>query len=237
MLGSAGPLRHNGGRGGIGPVVRRSRLSLGTPCKAASGVPGCGFSANFAPRGSRKFASGFGRWHHAWRWEGLTRWDLRAGGRSSGMYARVSTIEGAPDKVDDVARQTQEQTLPQLQKMEGFKGFVALGDRQSGKMLGVSFWESEEALRGSEEAASSVRRGAAGAADGIVASVEEYEVLVNEAPSAGPLGAVTGTVGGVTDTVGGATQPGSGAQETVSGVADTLGGTTGDLLGGGEKKG
>jgi hypothetical protein len=45
--------------------------------------------------------------------------------------------------------------------------------------------------------------------------VEEYEVLVNEAPSAGPLGAVTGTVGGVTDTVGG---------------------TTGNLLGGGEKK-
>jgi hypothetical protein len=75
-----------------------------------------------------------------------------------------------------------------------------------------------------------VRSGAAGAADGIVAGVEEYEVLVNEAPSAGPLGAVTGTVGGVTDTVSGATQP-------VSGATDTLGGTTGGLLGGGEKKG
>ncbi len=132
------------------------------------------------------------------------------------MYARVSTIQGSPDKVDDVTRQTQEQTLPQLQKMEGFKGFVALGDRQSGKMLGVSFWESEEALRASDEAVSSVRSGAAEAADGIVASVEEYEVLVNEAPSAGPVSGVTDTVGGVTD---------------------TLGGTTGNLLGGGEKKG
>ena len=146
------------------------------------------------------------------------------------MYARVSTIEGSPDKVDDVLRQTQEQTLPQLQKMEGFKGFVALGDRQSGKMLGVSFWESEEALRATEQAASSVRSGAAEAADGTVASVEEYEVFVNEAPSAGPVGAVTDTVGGVT-------QPVSGATDTVGGVTDTLGGTTGDLLGGGEKKG
>ena len=145
------------------------------------------------------------------------------------MHARVSTIQGAPDKVDDVARQAQEQTLPQLQKMEGFKGFVALGDRQSGKMLGVSFWESEEALRASDEAASGVRSAAAETADGIVAGVEEYEVFVNEAPSAGPLGAVTGTVGGVTDTVGGATQP-------VSGVTDTVSGTTGNLLGGGEKK-
>src|SRR4028119_2249590 len=132
------------------------------------------------------------------------------------MHARVSTIQGAPGKVDDVLRQTQEQTLPQLQKMEGFKGFVALGDRQSGKMLGVSFWESEEALRATDEAASSVRSEAAETADGIVAGVEEYEVLVNEAPSAGPLGAVTGTVGGVTDTVSGA---------------------AGNLLGGGEKKG
>ncbi len=146
------------------------------------------------------------------------------------MHARVSTIQGAPGKVDDVARQAQEQTLPQLQKLEGFKGFVVLGDRQSGKMLGVSFWESEEALRASDEAASSVRSAAAETADGIVAGVEEYEVLVNEAPSAGPLGAVTGTVGGVTDTVGGATQP-------VSGVTDTVSGATGNLLGGEEKKG
>jgi heme-degrading monooxygenase HmoA len=158
------------------------------------------------------------------------RRDLWAAGRRSGMYARVSTIEGSPDKVDDVTRQTQEQTLPQLRQMEGFRGFVALGDRQSGKMIGVSFWESEEALRASDEAASSVRSGAAEAADGIVAGVEEYEVFVNEAPSAGPLGAVT-------DTMGGATQPVSGATDTVGGVTDTLGGTTGNLLGGGEKKG
>ena len=139
------------------------------------------------------------------------------------MYARLTTIEGAPEKMDDAKRHTQEQTLPQLQKMEDFKGFVALGDRHSGKVLGVAFWESEEALRATEQAVSSVRSGVAEAADGIVAGVEEYEVFVNEAPSAGPIS-------GVTDTLGGVTQP-------VSGVTDTLGGTTGDLLGGGEKKG
>ena len=153
------------------------------------------------------------------------------------MHARLTTIQGAPGKIDDAQGHIQEQTLPQLQKMEGFEGFVALGDRHSGKVLGVAFWESEEALRATDEAASSVRSGAAEAADGVVASVEEYEVFVNEAPSAGPLGAVTGTVGGVTDTVGGATQPVSGATDTVGGVTDTLGGTTGNLLGGGEKKG
>ena len=131
------------------------------------------------------------------------------------MYARVTTIEGAPDKMDDATGHIQEQTLPQLQQMDGFKGFVALGDRQSGKVLGVAFWESEEALRATEEAVSSVRSGAAEASDGMVAGVEQYEVLVYEAPSAGPVSGVT--------------QP-------VSGVTDTVGGATGNLLGGGEKK-
>ena len=60
-----------------------------------------------------------------------------------------------------------------------------------------------------------MRSGAAEAAGGTLTSVGQYEVLVNEAPSAGPLGAVTGTVVGVTDTVGE---------------------ITGNLLEGGEKK-
>jgi heme-degrading monooxygenase HmoA len=137
------------------------------------------------------------------------------------MYARVTTIQGSAGKMDEAKGHIREQTLPQLQKMEGFKGFVALGDRQSGKVLGMAFWESEEALRATEEAAS--------AAEGTVASVEQYEVFVNEAPSAGPLGTVTDTVGGVT-------QPVSGVTDTVGGVTDTVGGTTGNLLGGGEKK-
>ena len=146
------------------------------------------------------------------------------------MHARVTTIEGSPDKMDDATTHVREQTLPQLRRMEGFEGFVALGDRQSGRVLGVAFWESEEALRATEQAVSDVRGGAAGAAGGVVAGVEHYEVLVNETPSSGPLGTVT-------DTVGGATQPVSGATDTVGGVTDTVGGTTGNLPGGGEKKG
>jgi heme-degrading monooxygenase HmoA len=139
------------------------------------------------------------------------------------MYARVTTIEGAPDKMDDASRHVQEQTLPQLQQMDGFKGFAALGDRHSGKLLGVAFWENEEALRATEEAVSNVRSGAAEAAGGTVAGVEQYEVFVFEAPSAGPVSGVTDTVGGVTDTVSGATDP-------VRGVTDNL------LGGGGEKQ-
>jgi heme-degrading monooxygenase HmoA len=138
------------------------------------------------------------------------------------MYARVTTLEVASDRFDDATRYTKEQVLPQLQQLDGFKGFITLGDRESGRVRGVALWESEEALHATEDAASEIRGGVAEATGATIASVENCEVSVFEVPSAGP-------VSGVTDTVGGVTQP-------VSGVTDTVGGTTGNLLGGGEKK-
>ena len=131
------------------------------------------------------------------------------------MHVRLTTIEGSPDRMDEATRHVQEQALPQLRQMDGFKGFVALGDRQSGRLVGVAFWEDEEALRATEGAVSGVRSGTAEAVGGSVAGVEEYEVVVYEAPSTGPVGGVTDTVGGITDTVGGA---------------------AGNLLGGGDKR-
>lgn len=99
------------------------------------------------------------------------------------MYARLTTLEGPPDRIDDAIRYTQEQVLPQLQQMDGFKGFIALGDPQSGKLRGVALWESEEALRATEETASRIRGGVAEATGGRVADVEQYEVAVFEVSS------------------------------------------------------
>jgi heme-degrading monooxygenase HmoA len=138
------------------------------------------------------------------------------------MHARLTTIEAPPDRMDDATRHVQEQVLPQLQQLDGFKGLIALRDRGSGRVRGVAFWESEEALRATDEAAARIRGGVTEATGGTVASVENYEVVVFEAPSTGPVSAVTDSVGGVTDTVGGATG-------SVRGVTD-------NLLGGGEKQ-
>jgi heme-degrading monooxygenase HmoA len=143
------------------------------------------------------------------------------------MHARVTTLEVPPDRMDDATRHVQEQTLPQLRQMDGFKGFVTLADRQSGKVLGVAFWESEEALRATEVEVSGVRSEAAEAAGGAVTGVEQYEVIALEAPSAGPISGVTDTVG---DTV-------SGVTGTVGGATDSVRGVTDNLLGGGEKGG
>src|ERR671912_750456 len=103
------------------------------------------------------------------------------------MHTRVTTLEVPPDRMDEAKRHLQERVLPQLRQMEGFEGFVALGSSQSGKLQGVAFWESEEALRATDEAVVPVREGVAEASGGTVASVEEFEVSVFEAPSSGPI--------------------------------------------------
>ena len=145
------------------------------------------------------------------------------------MHARVTTMEGTSERLDEGLREIREDVLPQLQQQDGYKGFVVFDNRQSGKLIGFSLWESEQAMRASEEVADRTRRESAGVMDDTIAGVERYEVALFEVPSAGPVSGVTDKVGGVTDTVGGVTEP-------VRGATDTVRGTTDKLLGGGGKE-
>ena len=124
------------------------------------------------------------------------------------MHARVTTLQVPPDRIDDATRHVREQVLPRLSQMEGFEGMVALASSQSGKLQGVAFWESEEALNATDQSVVSIREGVAEATGGTVAGVEKFEVFVFEAPSSGPI----------------------------SGVTDTVSRATVNLLGGGEKQ-
>jgi len=96
--------------------------------------------------------------------------------RHKAVHARVSILEGPPDKIDDGLRQVREQVVPQAKQLDGFKGMLALGDRQSGKLLGITFWENEEAMRASEEAANRMRSETAEASEEEITGVERYEV-------------------------------------------------------------
>ena len=99
------------------------------------------------------------------------------------MYARVSVLEGPPEQVDEGVRQAKEVVLPRGRQIEGFKGMIALADRQSGKTLGITFWESEEAMRTSEEEANRLREESAEAGGATIAGVERYEVGLFEVES------------------------------------------------------
>ena len=99
------------------------------------------------------------------------------------MYARVSTVEASPAKFDEATHFFRERVLAQLQQMDGFKGFIVLGDRQRGKLLGVALWESEEVMHTTEEVVSRIRGGIPHPLGGAVVDVENYEVFVLEISS------------------------------------------------------
>ena len=63
--------------------------------------------------------------------------------------------------------------------MDGFRGFVSFGDRSTGAGVASSYWESEEAMRASEEAVTQARKGALDDAGAQSApTIEHYEVLL-----------------------------------------------------------
>ena len=102
------------------------------------------------------------------------------------MYARVSTYTGASDEIDEAIRQVRDDTLPKLVQLDGYKGAYFLVDRQNGKSLAVTLWESEEAMRATEGASYWLRAFGAEAAGGEVTALERYEVVSSEVWGARP---------------------------------------------------
>ena len=99
------------------------------------------------------------------------------------MHAQVTTMEASPARLDDAIRFFREQVLAQLQQMDGFVQFIALSDRQSGKLVGVTLWENEEVMQSLEEVLSRTRGGISHPLGGAVVGAENYEVSVFEASS------------------------------------------------------
>ena len=96
------------------------------------------------------------------------------------MHARISTLQVEPSKIDDMANGLKERDVPEWEQLDGYKGFTLMADRQSGKVVGVSFWESADAMSNSEEKVKGARQRAAetggASAD---PQVERFEVVVD----------------------------------------------------------
>ncbi len=100
------------------------------------------------------------------------------------MHARVTTTQAAPESADESLKVVREQVLPQARQIPGFAGVLSLVDRETGKGITVTLWESEAALRTSEEAADRLRGQAVSAVEGSeLLSVERYEVAIDERQS------------------------------------------------------
>jgi hypothetical protein len=92
------------------------------------------------------------------------------------MHARVNTFQWRPGDVARAIEVVREEVIPSLRQTPGNAGIISLVDRRSGKAIGITLWESEGALRESEDAASRLRQKSVAAQGSEVVSVERYEI-------------------------------------------------------------
>jgi hypothetical protein len=95
------------------------------------------------------------------------------------MYARIATFESDPSTVDDAIELVRKEVDGDTPEgLEGAK-MMMLVDRDSGKGLGITLFESEDAMRRGDEALNSMSPGGSERRT----SVEFYEVPVETVTS------------------------------------------------------
>ncbi len=101
-------------------------------------------------------------------------------GGQGARAARVSSLEGPPERIDEGRRRAEEDILPRARQIPGWVGVLSLGDRSTGRAKLVTLWESVDALHASEERADRLRKESAEVAGETITGVERYEVAVAE---------------------------------------------------------
>lgn len=93
------------------------------------------------------------------------------------VYARSTTFHAHTDSIDKGIAHIRDEVMPTLQGMAGCVGLSLLVDRDSGRCIATSAWQSEEAMRASEDRVRMVRDHAAEIFGGRP-DVDEWEIAV-----------------------------------------------------------
>jgi heme-degrading monooxygenase HmoA len=94
------------------------------------------------------------------------------------MFAQVSSVQTTTEKLAGLVTWAEEQ-LPAFHETPGFRGLYLLADRQSGKVVTISLWDSEDDLRQNNEARGAQVRKEASSELGIAPTpVDIYEVVL-----------------------------------------------------------
>ena len=93
------------------------------------------------------------------------------------MYARSTTIQGDPTRIDTLIAFVRDEVMPMITAIDGNVGLSMLVDRESGRCIATSSWESEEARSASFGALAGSRARAAEILGGDV-QTDDWEIAV-----------------------------------------------------------
>jgi heme-degrading monooxygenase HmoA len=96
------------------------------------------------------------------------------------MWARVSRFKGPVESVEEDILDSKRRA-EDLAGIAGSRGMYYLVDRASGEAMAVTLWESEQALRASEEQADRIRDESVRRIGGKIVDVKRYAVVIEPA--------------------------------------------------------
>ena len=94
------------------------------------------------------------------------------------MHARSTTLRGNPQKIDEGIAQVRDEVMPLVQGIDGFVGLSMLCDRESGRCIVTTAWESEDAMRASADRVLDARARAAEVMEASDPEVNGWEIAV-----------------------------------------------------------
>jgi quinol monooxygenase YgiN len=93
------------------------------------------------------------------------------------MYARSTTMRGSPQSVDDLITQMRDEVMPGVTELDGCVGLSLLVDRDTGRCIATSAWETPEAMHASADRVRELRDRLA-ERFGATPEVQEWEIAV-----------------------------------------------------------
>jgi heme-degrading monooxygenase HmoA len=99
----------------------------------------------------------------------------------SGEGVRVTRLDVQPGAVEDTVAAFGDLTVPWLADTEGFCSTLLFIDRTSGRSVVETVWRDSEALAASRSAAAAIRVDTVRATNGVIRSVEEYQLVFSSA--------------------------------------------------------
>ena len=104
------------------------------------------------------------------------------------MYARSTTVQADPQRIDDGIAHIRDEVMPAVQSMPGCMGLSMLCDRDSGRCIVTTSWDSEESMSASRNAVMPMRERATEVMGGGF-NVQEWEIAVLHRAHQAPEGA------------------------------------------------
>lgn len=105
------------------------------------------------------------------------------------MYARTSIIHADPGKIEDGITLVRDQILPTVSSIDGCIGMSLLVDRDSGRCVATTAWDTEQALQSSAATVRPLRDQAEQALGAGASDVASWEVAAVHRDHAVPEGA------------------------------------------------